>query len=141
LNQAVRRNISRFPGDFMFELAPDELDILKSHSVTSSWGGVRKPPLAFTEQGVAMLSSVLRSERAATVNIQIVRAFVRMRNLVVDNADVRKAIKLIESRVDVHDRQIQIAFSALESILKPRALPVKEPKIKIGLGPGDRKPH
>lgn len=79
LNQAVKRNIKRFPEDFMFQLDKEEWDILKSHFVTSSWGGVRKVPYAFTEQGVAMLSSVLKSETAIEVNIRIMRAFVAVR--------------------------------------------------------------
>ena len=79
LNQAVKRNIKRFPEDFMFQLDKEEWDILKSHFVTSSWGGVRKVPYAFTEQGVAMLSSVLKSDAAIEVNIRIMRAFVAVR--------------------------------------------------------------
>ena len=78
LKQAVKRNISRFPGDFMFTLNSSEIKILRSQIVTSSWGGSRYQPFAFTEQGVAMLSSVLNSERAITVNIAIMRAFVQM---------------------------------------------------------------
>jgi len=79
LNQAVRRNLNRFPGDFMFQLTAEEMSILRSQIVTSSWGGHRYRPFAFTEQGVAMLSSVLNSERAVQVNIEIMRAFVRLR--------------------------------------------------------------
>ena len=79
LNQAVKRNIKRFPEDFMFQLNAEEWEILKSHFVTSSWGGARKVPYAFTEQGVAMLSSVLKSETAIEVNIRIMRAFVAVR--------------------------------------------------------------
>jgi len=81
LNEQVRRNKDRFPTDFMIQLSKEEFDNLKSHFATSSWGGRRKPPLAFTEQGVAMLSSVLRSKKAVEVNILIMRAFVRMREL------------------------------------------------------------
>ncbi len=81
LNQAVKRNIERFPEDFMFQLAPDEWEILKSQIVTSSWGGVRRPPFAFTELGVAMLSSILNSSIAIQVNIGIMRAFVAVRQL------------------------------------------------------------
>ena len=85
LVQAIKRNIDRFPDDFMFQLSPEEYEILRSQSVTSSggrgWGGRRYPPYAFTEQGVAMLSSVLRSKRAVQANIEIMRAFVRLRGL------------------------------------------------------------
>ena len=82
LNQAVKRNLERFPEDFMFQLSEAEYSNLKSQFVTSSWGGRRKPPLAFTEQGVSMLSSVLRSEQAIAVNIQIMRVFVKMRRMI-----------------------------------------------------------
>ena len=89
LNQAVRRNRDRFPDDFMFRLSSEEFDILRSQSVTSSsWGGRRYPPYAFTEQGVAMLSSVLRSKRAVHVNIEIMRAFVRLRELLASHAQL-----------------------------------------------------
>ncbi len=82
LNQAVKRNIKRFPPDFMFQLAPDEWEILKSQFVISSWGGVRKRPYAFTEQGLAMLSGILNSDVAIQVNINIMRAFVAMRRMI-----------------------------------------------------------
>lgn len=120
LNQAVKRNANRFPNDFMFQLDKVEKDQLVTncdrfatlkHSSSS--------PYAFTENGVAMLSSVLNSETAVMVNIQIMRAFTRLRNLVADNSEVRKAIVNIEKRLDVHDRQIQIAFDALKSLLQP----------------------
>ncbi len=123
LKRAVRRNIDRFPEDFMFELSKDELEILRCQFGTSSWGGERYLPFAFTEQGVAMLSTVLNSKRAILVNIQIMRAFVRMRNLVAENSEVRKAIVNIEKRLNVHDRQIQIAFDALKSLLGPKPAP------------------
>jgi hypothetical protein len=118
LNQAVRRNPQRFPDDFMFRLTGDELKNLKSQIVISSWGGIRKLPLAFTENGVAMLSSILNSERAIQVNIQIMRAFVRIRNLIADNTELRKAIEHHEKRLDNIDREIQIAFATLKSILQ-----------------------
>lgn len=123
LKRAVRRNIDRFPEDFMFELSKDEFEILRRQFGTSSWGGERYLPIAFTEQGVAMLSSVLNSKSAIQVNIQIMRAFVRMRNLVAENSELRKAIVNIEKRLDVHDRQIQIAFAALKSLLQPKPAP------------------
>src|SRR5450759_571093 len=92
LNKAVARNIERFPDDFMFQLSPDEMENLIFHSGTSSWGGTRKPPRAFTEQGVAMLSSVLRSQRAVQVNIEIMRAFVRLRQMLQQNADLARKL-------------------------------------------------
>ena len=119
LNKAVKRNIDRFPEDFMFQVTRDELKNLIFQFGTSRWGGVRKLPYAFTDYGVAMLSGVLNSQRAVIVNIQIMRAFVRMRNLVADNSEVRKAIMNIEKRLNVHDRQIQIAFDALKTLLRP----------------------
>jgi len=103
----------------MFQLTGDELKNLKSQFVISSWGGIRKLPLAFTENGVAMLSSVLNSDRAIQVNIQIIRAFVRIRNLIADNTELRKAIEHHEKRLDNIDRQIQIGFDTLKSILQP----------------------
>ena len=93
LNQAVSRNAERFPEDFMFRLNAAEFANLKSQNVTSSWGGRRKLPRAFTEQGVAMLSSVLRSPRAISVNIAIMRTFVRLREILADNADLRRKIE------------------------------------------------
>jgi hypothetical protein len=87
LIQAVKRNSERFPDDFMFQLSRDEWRVLKSQSVISSWGGPRRaPPYAFTEQGVAMLSSVLRSRRGVQVNVEIVRTFVRLRRILAENA-------------------------------------------------------
>jgi hypothetical protein len=141
LKRAVRRNIDRFPEDFMFELTKDELEILRCQIGISSWGGERYQPFAFTEQGVAMLSSVLNSKRAIQVNIQIMRAFVKIRNLVADNSEVRKAIVNIEKRLNIHDRQIQIAFDALKSLLQPASvLPHKhyspDDEKKMGFGKG-----
>jgi hypothetical protein len=90
LVQAVKRNSSRFPHDFMFQLSASEFSNLKSQIVTSSWGGARRPPYAFTEQGVAMLSSVLRSDRAVQVNIEIMRAFVRLRQMLASHEDLAR---------------------------------------------------
>lgn len=122
--RAGRRNIDRFPEDFMFELTKEEYENLRCQFGTLRWGAHSKYlPFAFTEQGVAMLSGVLSSQRAVMINIQIMRAFVRMRNLVADNADLRKAIRQIERRLDSHDQQIQVAFAALKSILQPKPAP------------------
>jgi hypothetical protein len=144
LNKAVKRNSKRFPDDFMFQLSKEELENLIFQFGRSSWGGVRKLPYAFTENGVAMLSGVLRSTRAVQVNIQIMRAFTRMRNLVADNADLRKAIQNIERKLDSHDQQIQVAFAALKSILQPKPLlPGKEyspdGEKKMGFGKKQKK--
>lgn len=96
LKQAVRRNVKRFPNDFMFVLTKNELKNLRSQIVTSSWGGLRYSPMAFTEQGVAMLSSVLNSPRAIEVNISIMRAFVNMRKLIYSNLELKEKIKELE---------------------------------------------
>jgi len=115
LNQAVKRNIKRFPKDFMFQLTKDEFEILKSQIVTSRWGGVRKLPLAFTEQGIAMLSGILHSDRAIHVNIQIMRVFVKFRQLLYDNEELRK--ELLEFK-QITDERFQIVFEALDKLLK-----------------------
>ena len=132
LNQAVRRNISRFPADFMFQITPEEFAILKSQFVTSSWGGVRKLPLAFTDYGIAMLSGLLNSETAIKTNIQIMRAFTRLRQVIADNTDIRRAIQNIEKRLNVHDREIQIAFAALKNVLNPPNLLGKKEYSPVG---------
>ena len=119
LNKAVKRNLDRFPEDFMFRLSPEELKNLIFQFGPSSWGGVRKPPYAFTDYGIAMLSGVLNSKRAVLVNIQIMRAFTRLRQVIADNTDIRRAIQNIEKRLNVHDREIQIAFAALKNVLNP----------------------
>ncbi|MBN2037645.1 MAG: ORF6N domain-containing protein [Chitinispirillaceae bacterium] len=129
LNQAVKRNIGRFPEDFMFQLSKDEAKASRSQFVTLKRGqNIKYLPYAFTEQGVAMLSSVLNSERAILVNIQIIRAFVRMRNLIADNKDLLKMIQHIERRLDVHDQQIQVAFASLKNLLQPKPAPQIEPR-------------
>jgi hypothetical protein len=124
LNQAVKRNISRFPDDFMFQLSQDEFKNLKSQFVTSSWGGIRKLPYAFTEQGVAMLSSVLNSETAIQVNIQIIRLFTKMKQLIIDNKDLWMKIEKIEQHLLKNDEEIKTVFAYLKKLLiqenKPR---------------------
>lgn len=124
LKEAVRRNISRFPDDFMFELSELEMSNLRSQFATSSWGGVRYLPMAFTEQGVAMLSSVLRSERAIQVNIQIVRVYTRMRQLVWDNKELWLKMEKIEQALAKKDEEVQAIFKVLKNLLvreeKPR---------------------
>lgn len=114
LNQAVRRHLKRFPEDFMFQLSKAEFDNLKSQFVTSSWGGIRKMPLAFTEQGVAMLSGILNSDRAVDVNIQIMRAFVQLRHMVIDHAELKR--ELDELRSQTEDR-FKIVFTVLDRLV------------------------
>jgi ORF6N domain len=119
LNQTVKRNAERFPADFMFQLTADETTRLRSQIVTSKpgRGGRRYLPFAFTEEGVAMLSSVLRSERAVRVNIEIMRAFVRMRRLVVDHKDLSERFDALEVR---YDGQFKVVFQAIRRLMAPR---------------------
>jgi hypothetical protein len=109
LVQAVKRNIDRFPADFMFQLTDEEFSDLKSQIVISSWGGLRRAtPYAFTEQGVAMLSSVLRSKRAVQVNIQIMRAFVRLREMLPAHIELASKLQELEERIEEHDDDIKM---------------------------------
>jgi hypothetical protein len=125
LIQAVKRNIDRFPDDFMFQLNEDEFENLKSQFVTSSWGGLRRAyPYAFTEQGVAMLSSVLRSDQAVKVNIEIMRAFVRMRQFLLANTELAQKLALLERK---YDRQFKIIFDAIRELMTPPKEPAKPP--------------
>jgi hypothetical protein len=132
LNQAVRRNMQRFPEDFLFQLTNEEFQNLMSQNVISSggndipgWGGRRKPPLAFTEQGVAMLSGILRSEKAIKVNIAIMRAFVKMRELIDENKDLKQRLDEMESK---YDQQFQVVFEAIRQLIEKK----NEPRKQIG---------
>ena len=123
LNQAVKRNLNRFPDDFMFQLTDDEWNNLKSQFVISSWGGIRTPPYAFTEQGVSMLSSVLNSERAIQVNIAIMRAFVRLRQMLASNAELARKLEILEKKYDAH---FKVVFDAIRQLMSPPARPKRE---------------
>jgi len=123
LKQAVRRNIERFPDDFMFELNNKEFTILRSQIVTSSWGGSRYLPMAFTEQGVAMLSSVLRSDRAIMMNIQIMRVFTKVRELLMDTLNLRIEIEEIKKQITNHDKNIELVFSYLDELIQQQESP------------------
>jgi len=128
LNQAVKRNAERFPDDFMFQLTADEGDSLRSQFVISNpkgRGGRRYEPFAFTEQGVAMLSSVLRSERAVRVNIEIMRAFVRMRRVLQEHAELAAKLAQLEKK---YDGQFRMVFDAIRDLMAPPA----KAKPKIG---------
>ena len=117
LVQAVKRNIARFPEDFMFQLSEEEFSNLKSQIVISSWGGLRRArPYAFTEQGVAMLSSVLNSKRAIKVNIEIMRAFVRLRQILASNKDLAKRLDELEKK---YDAQFRVVFEAIRELMRP----------------------
>ena len=117
LVQAVRRNMARFPADFMFQLSAIELETLRSQSVISrSWGGRRYRPYAFTEQGVAMLSTVLRSPRAVAVNVEIMRAFVRLRRVLASHAELARKLEQLEQR---YDGQFRTVFDAIRELMRP----------------------
>jgi len=120
LNKAVKRNIKRFPDDFMFQLTKEEFDNLKFQFGTSSWGGTRKPPYAFTEQGVAMLSGILSSDRAINVNIQIMRIFTKIREVLVDNLNVKLEIEEIKKKLKNQDKNIELVFTYLDELLKSK---------------------
>ena len=134
LNEQVRRNADRFPNDFMFQLTEKELEILMSQIATSSWGGIRKLPLAFTEQGVAMLSTVLHSKQAIHVNIQIIRIFTRMREMLLTHKDILLKLEQMEKQVSIHSKEIQQIFAVLKQLIQK---PI-EPRKKIGYKNGER---
>lgn len=130
LNQAVRRNLTRFPEDFMFQLNSEEFSDLKSQIVTSNWGGMRRAlPYAFTEQGIAMLSGVLKSPRAIRVNIEIMRAFVKLNQMLASNVELARKVDEMEKK---YDRQFKIVFDAIRKLMT--SPPVLLPK-PIGFRP------
>ncbi len=133
LNQAVKRNSLRFPEDFMFQLTTEEFALLRSQFVTSSLhGGRRYMPLAFTEQGIAMLSGILNSEIAINVNIGIMRAFVNIRRMLLENADLRLAVQALEYRTGKNEESLQMVINTIQQMLNP---PVTEKSQKMGFTP------
>jgi len=116
LNQTVKRNLKRFPDDFMFQLTDEEFRNLRSQIVTSSWGGSRFRPMVFTEQGVAMLSSVLNSERAISVNIQIIRVFTRMRAMIESHKEILKKLEMLEKKDIELDEKVSLIFEYLKEL-------------------------
>ena len=116
INRAVKRNIDRFPEDFMFQLTKEEFDNLRFHFGTSSWGGQRYLPYPFTENGVAMLSSVLNSKRAIHVNIQIMRTFTKIREMLATHKELRQKIDKMEKK---YDHQFKIVFDAIRQLMIP----------------------
>ena len=128
LLQAVKRNGKRFPRDFMFQLSLNEFKNLRSQFVTSSWGGRRYLPNVFTEQGVAMLSSVLNSERAIQVNIAIMRAFVKLRKIFSTHKELAQKLNELERKIEKHDGAIQGIFEAIRQLMTEP----QKPKGKIG---------
>jgi hypothetical protein len=134
INKAVNRNIDRFPKDFMFQVSNKEFKNLMFHFGTSSWGGTRKRPRVFTEHGILMLSSVLRSKRAVQANIVIMRTFVRLRKMLSSNEALSRKLKELERK---YDEQFQIVFDAIRQILTPPEKPkrpfgfvIEEPKTR-----------
>jgi hypothetical protein len=128
MKRQVKRNIERFPADFMFVLNKEELEILRCQIGTSSWGGIRYSPMAFTEQVVAMLSSVLNSSTAIAVNIEIIRVFSRMKELAIANKEVLLKLEELENKVNHHQDDIKVIFEALKQLIhKPNP-----PRERIG---------
>ncbi|SMD02042.1 ORF6N domain-containing protein [Pedobacter nyackensis] len=134
LNKAVTRNIKRFPDDFMFRLTDDEFKILLFQNGIARWGGRRQAPNAFTEQGMAMLSGVLSSDRAIAVNIQIMRIFTRMRQMLADNTDLRLEVEKIKTKLDNQDKNMEIVFRYLDELLEKQEQP-NPPRKGIGFKP------
>nr|WP_068889676.1 ORF6N domain-containing protein [Pedobacter panaciterrae] len=135
LKRQVRRNLERFPDDFMFELTPEEQKILRCQIGTLKQGEhLKYAPMVFTEQGVAMLSSVLNSPRAINVNIQIIRLFTRLRKMFIDNTELRLEIEKIKSKLDNQDKNMEIIFRYLDELLDKQEQP-KTPRTRIGYKP------
>ena len=117
-NEQIKRNIKRFPEDFMFQLTQEEFNNLRSQFATSSWGGTRYLPYVFTDYGVAMLSSVLNSERAISVNIKIMRTFSKLREMMISHKDLARKIEDLEGKYQDHDKKIVAVFEAIRQLIK-----------------------
>jgi hypothetical protein len=130
LKQAVKRNISRFPEDFMFELSQTEFNNLISQNVISSWGGIRKTPSVFTEHGVLMLSSVLKSDKAIQTNIQIMRIFTKVRQMLLDTTEIKVDILQIQKKLENHYKNIELVFSYLDELTEKKE--DESERVKIG---------
>jgi hypothetical protein len=128
LVRQVKRNYKRFPDDFMYQLTRKEVTDLKCHFGTSSWGGVRRSPYVFTEQGVAMLSGLLNSDKAIMVNIAIMRAFVKLREFLMMNKVLGEKVAALERKTADHDSQFLVVFEAIKQLMAPPTVPEK-PKI------------
>ena len=124
LKRQVRRNKERFPDDFMFELTKDEFDNLRSQFGTSRWGGSRYIPMVFTEQGVAMLSSVLNSSRAIAVNIRIIRVFTKTREMLTDNLNIKLEIEEIKKNLSNQNKNIELVFQYLDELIEKKEKPI-----------------
>ncbi|WP_240925087.1 ORF6N domain-containing protein [Maribellus sediminis] len=130
LNEQVKRNSSRFPEDFMFQLSQVEYENLKSQFATSSWGGRRKLPFVFTEHGALMLSSVLNSEKAIKVNIQIMRIFTRIREMRTNNLSIKLELEEIKKKLTNHDKNIELVSNYLDELIEKQDNP--KPRKQIG---------
>ncbi len=130
LKQSVRRNIARFPEDFMFEMSTIELEDWRSQFVTSNSDrqGLRYLPFCFTEQGITMISCILNSERAIHVNIQVIRIFTRIRQFITDNAELRLEVEKIKKKLDNHGKNMEVVFRYLDELLATREKPVASRK-------------
>ena len=138
LNEQVKRNLERFPADFMIQLNHEEFKNLKSHFATSSWGGRRKLPYAFTEHGVLMLASVLNSDIATKVNISIVRVFIKMRELILDHKEFVEKLSQIELKLNDHEDQILLISEYLRQLEQSRQQQDQQSKRKrIGFRPDE----
>ena len=133
LNEQVKRNLERFPDDFMFQLSTVEFENLKSQNATSSWGGKRKLPYAFTEYGVLMLSGVLNSPTAIQVNIRIMRVYTKLREMILTHKDILLKLEQMETQVLQNSEDIQMIFSALKQLLNPE----QPPRRRIGFNVKD----
>lgn len=130
LNQQVKRNLERFPEDFMFQLSEIEWETLKSQNMSSSWGGRRKAPYVFTEHGVLMLSSVLNSKKSIAVNIQIMRIFTKLREMLTDNLSVKLEIEEIKKKLSNHSKNIELVFNYLDELIEKKDN--EKPRTQIG---------
>ena len=130
LNQAVKRNLDRFPDDFMFQIIEEEFNNLRSQFVTSSWGGKRYLPYAFTEQGVAMLSSVLKSKKAVQVNISIMRVFVAVKQMILGNTELSQKLSVLEAK---YNKQFKDVYEAINYLMENKQQEEKQKtRTKIG---------
>lgn len=135
LNKAVKRNPKRFPEDFMFQVAHEDFKNLIFQNGTSSkgWGGTRKMPYAFTEQGVSMLSGVLNSDTAIEVHVRIIRIFAKLKEMLSTNKDILMQMQKVEKKLTEHDEDIRLIFEALKQLLNPH----QEPRKRIGFKPDE----
>ncbi|WP_395057763.1 ORF6N domain-containing protein [Flavobacterium sp.] len=129
INEQVKRNVLKFPEHFMFQLDKNEYEILKSQIATSSWGGSRKLPYAFTEHGVLQLSNVLKSERATEMSIKIIEVFVSLRDFLIDNLNLKLEVDMIKKKLINHDKNIELVFSYLDELIDKKENTIERNRI------------